>query len=435
MGSEWVETRLGDVADLLTGFPFQSRYYTSNASDPRLLGGDNIAQGYLRWENRRNWPSTQTDGLEAYWLREDDVVLAMDRPWIEAGLKRAAVRAEDLPALLVQRTARLRGSSILASTFLRYLLSSYEFTNYVVGVQTGTAVPHISPTQIREFRFRLPPIASQRAIAHILGSLDDKIELNRRTNETLEAMARALLKSWFVDFDPVRAKSEGRVPVGMDAETAKLFPSGFEESSLGPIPSGWAIEQLDSIAAFLNGLALQKYPADNDSHYLPVIKIAQLRSGLTGKTDRASASIPSQYVIEDGDVLFSWSGSLEVVVWTGGRGALNQHLFKVTSARFPPWFYLHWVRHHLPDFRAIAAGKATTMGHIQRHHLSDAKVVVPHLPLMSRLDSLMSPVFNRIVATEIESRTLTTLRDTLLPKLISGEIRIKDAEKLASSAL
>ncbi|MDI9432220.1 MAG: restriction endonuclease subunit S [Planctomycetota bacterium] len=267
--------------------------------------------------------------------------------------------------------------------------------------------------------------------------MDDKIELNRRMNRTLEAMARAIFQSWFVNFDPVRAKlalskaegAAGQQPPGLNPEIAALFPDAFEESELGQIPKGWKVESLDKTAHFLNGLALQKYPPTGEET-LPVIKIAQLRSGNTAGADRCNTDVPAEYVVEDGDVLFSWSGSLECVLWTGGNGALNQHLFKVTSAQYPKWFYYLWIHYHLPQFRHIAAGKATTMGHIQRHHLSDAKVIVPGQPLDGLTSDLLGPIIERIVQNNIQSRTLADLRDTLLPKLISGELRVPDAERI-----
>jgi len=256
---------------------------------------------------------------------------------------------------------------------------------------------------------------------------DGKIELNRRTNETLEAMARTLFRSWFVDFDPVRAKADGQKPNGMDAATAKLFPDSFEPSALGPIPKGWRVEPLDAIAEFLNGLALQKYPPEAGKPSLPVIKIAQLNAGNTHNADRAGTNVPSQYVVRDGDLLFSWSGSLEVVIWCSGEGALNQHLFKVTSADWPKWFVHQWLLEHLPDFRRTAAAKATTMGHIQRHHLHDAKVVLPPPDVLRVASGIVSPLIERVVANNLESRTLAATRDALLPKLLSGEVSTEAA--------
>jgi type I restriction enzyme, S subunit len=290
---------------------------------------------------------------------------------------------------------------------------------------TGAAQQNLSGVLIKSLRFPYPPVSEQRAIAHILGTLDDKIELNRRENETLEALARAVFKSWFVDFDPVRAKAEGRDP-GLPKPLADLFPDSFENSELRAIPQGWEVRGLDEIARFLNGLALQKYPP-RDGESLPVIKIAQLRAGHTSHADRASADLPSDYVVEDGDVLFSWSGSLECILWAGGRGALNQHLFRVTSREFPKWFFYLWIGQHLAGFRRIAAAKATTMGHIQRHHLSEAKVVVPSRELLIAADRYLRPLIDAIPKLLVQCRTLGVLRDELLPKLVSGEVQIENA--------
>jgi len=257
--------------------------------------------------------------------------------------------------------------------------------------------------------------------AAALGPLDDKIELNRRMNETLEEMARALFKSWFVDFDPVRAKAEGRDP-GLPKHLADLFPDRLVDSELGPIPDGWHVLPLDQIAQFLNGLALQKYP-HTSGPFLPVIKIAQLRKGDSEGSDRANTEVPSQYVVSDGDVLFSWSGSLECEVWAGGPGALNQHLFKVTSAVYPRWLLYLAVRHHLDGFRAIAADKATTMGHIKRGHLSGAMIALPRFRLLDAMGVHVGSTVDAAHAGRLEARSLGELRDTLLPTLIDRSQR------------
>ena len=296
----------------------------------------------------------------------------------------------------------------------------------------STGQTELSRARLGAFPVPLAPEKEQRAIAHILGTLDDKIELNRRMSETLERQARALFKSWFVDFDPVRAKAEGRDP-GLPQPLADLFPDSFEDSDLGEIPKGWEVKPLDEIARFLNGLALQKYPPTGERS-LPVIKIAQLRAGTTDGADRASADLEPAYIVQNGDILFSWSGSLECVLWAAGPGALNQHLFKVTSDKYPKWLCYLGVHHHLEDFRHIAAGKATTMGHIQRHHLSDAKLATPSQALLRAIDAVFAPIVESIWRRAVESRTLAALRDALLPKLISGELRVKDAKRFVAEA-
>lgn len=316
--------------------------------------------------------------------------------------------------------------------YLQYLYSIGEMWQHQVQ-HTGVARFQYTRFAATE-RIPLPPRDEQRAIAMVLGSLDDKIRLNRQMNHTLEAMAQALFRSWFVDFDPVVAKADGRNPYGMDAETAALFPDRFVQSELGPIPGEWNIQPLDTIADFLNGLALQKYPPE-EGRWLPVIKIAQLRAGAPVNADRASADIDDKYILQDGDVVFSWSGSLLATIWCGGPGALNQHLFKVTSQSYPKWFYYHWTKEHLPEFQRIAAGKATTMGHIRRFHLTLAKVAVPPPPVLSAADRLLEPICSLVIHNNLENRALGSLREALLPKLLSGEICLGEAEKAVEEAI
>jgi type I restriction enzyme S subunit len=271
----------------------------------------------------------------------------------------------------------------------------------------------------------MPPDEVRVPACELLSALDDKIDLNRRMNETLEAMARAIFKDWFVDFGPTRAKAEGREPY-LAREIWDLFPDALDDEGK---PVGWERKPLDKVADFLNGLAMQKYPASEGEESLPVIKIAELRGGVSAKSNRASREVPEKYIVRGGDFLFSWSGSLLAKFWTEGDGALNQHLFKVTSNEYPQWFYSHWVYHHLDVFQSIAQSKATTMGHIQRRHLTEAMTVCPPMAVIGRLGDSISPLVDKAIANDLESRLLAQTRDLLLPKLMSGEIRLRDAEK------
>jgi len=295
----------------------------------------------------------------------------------------------------------------------------------LLNAATGSTFPNVSKDQLHNLEVPDHSPFEQEGIAGILGALDDKIELNRRMAAALEEMARALYRSWFVDFDPVKAKAEGLAPTFMDEATAALFPDRFGDDGL---PEGWSQVGLPEIATFLNGAALQKFPPAEGEESLPVIKIAELRNGVTSNSNRASVNLPSKYHIENGDVLFSWSGSLLQKVWTDGPGALNQHLFKVSSARVPKWFHFFAVDQHMDEFRQIAQSKATTMGHIQRQHLDAALVCVSDSAVMKRADKIIGGLFDRMVALNIENRTLAALRDALLPKLMSGEIRVGTIE-------
>ncbi len=237
----------------------------------------------------------------------------------------------------------------------------------------------------------LPRLETQQKIALVLSSLDTKIDLLTRQNKTLEQLAETYFRQWFVE----------------EAE------------------DGWEEKGLDEIADFLNGLACQKYPVLNGEPGLPVIKIKEMRTGITESSDYATAAVPVKYIIAPGDVLFSWSGSLDVVIWSGDKGILNQHLFKVTSESYPQWFYYYWIKHYLNEFVGIADDKATTMGHIQRHHLTDAKVKVPNDLTLKMFDKIMQPIFNKLKTNLSQIKKLQLLRDNLLPKLMSGEIELQ----------
>ncbi len=435
MGSEWHSTTIGALLALEGGSvktgPFGTTlkaYEYSNQGVPLISVGE-IGYGSLRiHEKTPRVPREVVERLPEYLLQTGDIVFgrkgAVDRS--------AIVKTEEAGWFLGSDGIRLRLPKTTDSRFMAYQLQNASTRSWLFQHATGTTMASLNQAVIERLPIVVPPLPEQRAIAYILGTLDDKIELNRRMNQTLEEMARALFKSWFVDFDPVRAKAEGR-GTGLPEEIAALFPDEFEDSELGVIPKGWKVTSLDQIARFLNGLAMQKFPP-TDGQSLPVIKIAQLRAGNTVGADLASAYLQPDYVIQDGDILFSWSGSLECRLWTGGPGALNQHLFKVTSDQYPRWLCYLGVHQHLDDFRHIAAGKATTMGHIQRHHLSDAKLAIPPAELLSAINPIVEPILESTWLRAVQSRTLASIRDTLLPKLISGELRIEDAERFAEAS-
>ena len=267
-----------------------------------------------------------------------------------------------------------------------YLVNSYK---KLLSAAVGAAQQNLGSKQISAMTINLPLLNQQKKIANILGSLDEKIELNRRMNKTLEQLGQALFCHYFVD---------------------------------NPAAKSWGKKPLDEIANFLNGLAMQKYPKINGQRTLPVIKIREMSSGITDSTDIASANIPEEYIVHDGDLLFSWSGTLMVKFWSGGDGALNQHLFKVTSDKYPEWLYYYWTKYYLGQFISIAKSKATTMGHIQRKHLKQAEVIIP--PNIEEMTSKFTSIIDQIKTNLFEINSLVNIRSSLLPKLISGEIEV-----------
>ena len=257
---------------------------------------------------------------------------------------------------------------------------------------TGAVQPKLSKSSLLEIPIYLPDREEeQKAIAEVLSSLDDKIDLLHRQNKTLEALAQTIFREWFIE--------------------------GADE--------GWEEKPLSEIANFLNGLACQKFPPKNDIDKLPVLKIKDLKAGISESSDWATTDIKPEYIIESGDVIFAWSASLMVKIWDGEKCILNQHLFKVTSDEYPKWFYYQWCKYHLNNFIAISQAHATTMGHIKRKDLDNAICLIPSDKQLEKMNEQMIPLLKKLEHNSKQIKTLENLRDTLLPKLMSGEVRVK----------
>lgn len=280
--------------------------------------------------------------------------------------------------------------------FVYYLLKYNKDAIEAMG--SGTTFKEVSGKTMRAVKVRIPlDVSYQKRIAAVLDSLDTKIENNERINDNLYAQAKAIFDNHFINIDA--------------------------------IPAGWRKGNLLDIANYLNGLAMQKFRPQGHEIGLPVLKIKELRQGsCDDSSELCSLSIKPEYIIHNGDVIFSWSGSLLVDIWCGGTCGLNQHLFKVTSDVYDKWFYYLWTAHHLARFIAIAADKATTMGHIKREELAKAEVLIPCEEDYTSFNSIMQPIFELIISNRIESRKLAALRDELLPKLMTGEIDVSDVQ-------
>lgn len=418
--SKLVKSSLRNHIDFLTGFPFKSQGYSQNSTDIKLMCGDNIGQGFVRWDTVKRWPSSDAEEYERYLLEENDVVLAMDRPWIDAGLKYATVSRDDLPSLLLQRTARLRGTPTLDVQYLKYIIGSPWFTEYVKRINTGSLVPHISGDQIKEFAFPIPSIDHQKTVAEVLGRIDKKIELNNKINAELEAMAKLIYDYWFVQFDFPDANGKPYKSSG-----GKMV---YNPTLKRDIPEGWGVRSLLDIATFTNGIACQKYrPAENEASFR-VIKIREMGDGFTNDSESVSQNIPEKVVVRNGDVLFSWSASLDVMIWAGGIGGLNQHIFKVTSDKYPRTYYYFEILRYLEYFKMVANLRKTTMGHITREHLQQSRLCVPPKELIEILHEKIDPVLERIVKSSEENMRLASLRDWLLPMLMNGQVTVKPSD-------
>ena len=272
--------------------------------------------------------------------------------------------------------------------YYKFLLSNLKY------LDSGSAQSQITIDDLKRLQISLPGLEEQRRIAGILGAIDDKIENNRRINTNLELQAQALFDEWFVN--------------------DSTQPAEYNRASL------------TDIANYLNGLAMQRFRPQSDEKAIPVLKIKELGQGMCdSSSDICSQSIDSKYIVNDGDIIFSWSGTLLVDIWCGGICGLNQHLFKVTSDKYPKWFVYYWTKYHLAKFIRIAKDKAVTMGHIKRGDLETSEVLIPNAEILSKMDNIIAPIFDAIISRRVENKNLATLRDTLLPKFMNGEIITK----------
>lgn len=333
-------------------------------------------------------------------FRNGDTIMARITPCLENG-KTAFVDIleEDETAFGSTEFIVMRArESISDPQFIYYLSTSPSFRNIAIKSMVGSSGrQRVQQRVLENFILKIPSLKEQKKISSILCILDQKIAFNNAINNNLEQQAMAIFSNEFL--------------------------------TLETLPDGWKQSSLIDIADYLNGLAMQKYPPTADESGIPVLKIKELRQGCCDvNSELCSSNIKSEYIIHDGDVIFSWSGSLLVDFWCGGICGLNQHLFKVTSNKYDKWFYYAWTRHHLDRFIAVAADKATTMGHIKRDELAKADILIPKEAEYNRIGALLQPIYDLIIANRIENKKLAEIRDTLLPRLMSGELDVSDVE-------
>ena len=328
-------------------------------------------------------------------LQNDDILISKDGTIGKLGF----VRNLESPSTVASGIFVLRNlkPEMINIRFIYNYLSSVYFRNFIISRTEGSVIPHLYQKDFQNLYFPLPSLKEQNKIVDVLDTISCKIEINKMINNNLEEQAKAIFSN--------------------------------ELLTLETLPDGWNQASLIDIADYLNGLAMQKYRPTADETGIPVLKIKELRQTCCDdNSELCSPNIKSEYIIQDGDVIFSWSGSLLVDFWCGGICGLNQHLFKVTSNKYNKWFYYAWTKHHLDRFIAVAADKATTMGHIKRDELAKAKVLIPNEADYQRIGALLQPIYDLIISNRIENKKLSSLRDTLLPKLMSGELDVSNID-------
>ena len=390
--AEWVECKISDIGTVVGG------------ATPSTKKTENYEGGNIAWITPKDLST-----LSGRYIK------CGERNITEIGLKNCSTQLLPKNTVLFSSRAPIGYVAIAANEvctnqgfksvipneaidplFLFYLLKHNK--DKIEAMGSGTTFKEVSGNTMKNIIVRVPLDKEvQKNIASMLGALDDKIEENKRINNNLEEQAKAIFSNEFL--------------------------------TLETLPDGWNQASLIDIADYLNGLAMQKYRPTADETGIPVLKIKELRQTCCDdNSELCSPNIKSEYIIQDGDVIFSWSGSLLVDFWCGGICGLNQHLFKVTSNKYNKWFYYAWTKHHLDRFIAVAADKATTMGHIKRDELAKAKVLIPNEADYQRIGALLQPIYDLIISNRIENKKLSSLRDTLLPKLISGELDVSNID-------
>ena len=383
--SEWNQVVLDDVSSKIG----DGLHGTPTYDDKGLysfINGNNLLNGriVIKPETKR---ITEEEYLKIVKPLDDSTILIS----INGTIGNVAKYRDELCALGKSACYINLDTNLVDRDFFYYECLSDNFQSHLENVATGTTIPNVPLKGIRAYKFNLPSLPEQKAIASVLSSLDDKIDLLHRQNKTLEAMAETLFRHWFME----EAKED------------------------------WEEKPLSSIATFTNGLACQKYPPQPNEPKLPVLKIKDLTSGISDSSDWATANVDPKYIVNHGDVIFAWSASLMVKIWFGETCVLNQHLFNVTSDEYPKWFFYQWCKYHLEEFISISQSHATTMGHIKRKDLDEAIVKVPSQSELQEMTSSFEPLMDKLITNLKQIQTLENLRDTLLPKLMSGEVRVQ----------
>jgi type I restriction enzyme S subunit len=403
MGAEWKRVTVDEVCDLIVDCVNKTAPIVEEVTPYKMLRTTNIKGGRIDRENcRRVTKDTYQKWTRRAEIRRGDVILTREAPVGEVGY----VDFDDT-VFLGQRLMQYRANpALLEPRFLHYTFLSKDLQNqFAAHDGSGSTVSHIRVGDCSKFQLNLPPLSEQKAIARILGTLDDKIELNRRMNATLEAMARALFQSWFVDFDPVHAKAAARPPSGMDEQTAALFPDSFHDSEAGHIPKGWGYVSLEALASIRGGKQL---PTEG---CLPVGKFTVF--GANGIMGYATESTHNGFVIAFGRV-GAYCGSIH---WSLDSAWINNNASAVVPLMWPA-FVLQTMLN--VDFHSMRTGSAQPF--IPNSSLASAKVLRPSPQIAEAFCRIVEPLRRLQADNDKQSRTLATLRDTLLPKLLSGTL-------------
>jgi len=442
-GETWSDVKLSEIIDVKHGFAFPGENIREEPPGDILLTPGNFTVGGGFKGDKYKYFDGQVP--EEYVLHENDLIVTMTDLSKQAdtlGYPALVPKPQRCRFLHNQRLGKvlIRDGAKVDKRFLSYLLRTPEYRHEVLASATGTTVKHTSPSRILAFKTSIPPLSEQRAIAHILGTLDDKIELNRRMSETLEGMARSLFKSWFVDFDPVHAKVERRDP-GLPKPLADLFPDSFEDSELGEIPKGWRVGPILDAARLLSGGTPKTNRDDywgGDISWTSAKDVSQCGDLFLVETERkiterGLAESATQLISALCSVVVARGATTGRMAVLGDAMAMNQTCYALATAVGTPFALYCHLREEIGNL--VHAAHGSVFDTITTSTFATSKVVLPSRPVLKRFEERVDPLFRRILTGTKASRTLTTLRDTLLPMLISGELRVKNTRRFSTVAV
>lgn len=411
--------KLGDLFYIKQGYAFKSEKYVSH-SNYILCTLANFSES----NNFKFFPEKATyypdEFSHEFILCENDLIIPLTEQVVGLFGNTAFVpKTEGFQFVLNQRVGKIIPYEEKADKlFLHYLLSTQLVRDQIEATASGTKQRNTSPDKIYDVTVWVPNIDQQRIIGRYLYSLEQKCNVNNKICSELETMAKILYDYWFVQFDFPDENGNPYRTSGGEME--------WNEQLKREIPKGWKVGNLYSIADFINGLACQKFRPKDGEIAIPVIKIKEMHDGITAETEQVSENIPSKHKISDGDILFSWSATLEVMYWYGGSGGLNQHIFKVNpKSYFPKEYVYEQLSSYIVNFVKMAEARKTTMGHITTDHLEQSKIPLSPESLIKQFKERIYPIHLKIGQTKQENRELTKLRDWLLPMLMNGQARVE----------
>ena len=404
---EWKEVRLGDVCNIITGFPFPGKKYSKEGI--RVVRGDNVTIGNLRWDTEKDkrW-NEPFDKTEYYSLQANDIVIGMDGSRV--GKNKARIKEEDLPLLLAQRVACVRHNELAEQDYLYYNIFSKKFIDYVNSIHTGSAIPHISQKQIEDYMILLPNLETQRRIASILSSLDRKIELNNKINADLEEMAQAIFKNWFVDFEPFK---DGK----------------FVDSELGKIPEGWKVGRLTDIIKLMpGGTPKTSEPLYWDNGTIPFFSPKDVNGVYCFATEKhiteTGLNKCSSNLYPKDTIFITCRGTVGKVCLAACDMAMNQSNYAIRAIDGYSQYYVFFLVKSVVE-RLIKKSNGAVFSAITSKDF-DEEILIPSQKAVEDFTNVIDGFFRRIFTIGTENSRLSLLRDTLLPRLMSGELEVPE---------